>query len=165
MPSRVCRCLPDHFRGSNYRGVLFKWMALRKHPLVKTIYVSWPCGNSSPLPFTYTGWFGNNVNSPTFVTTTFVAGAPIDGLPLPSDVWSIGYGIFINWQSSDVPVTTGGTMPSTTHGTIPSTITQTTAQPTSQNIPTFNYFVVSIEQFERLRLVNPCRDCWLLYNC
>jgi len=46
----------------------------------------WPCGTASPLPFTYTGWFGDVVNSPTFVTTTFVAGALVDGLLLPSDV-------------------------------------------------------------------------------
>jgi hypothetical protein len=73
-----------------------------------------------------------------FVTTTFVAGAPIDGLAFVSDVWSIGIGIFIDWQSSDLPVTTGRTMSSTKYGTIPSTNTQTISQPTSQNIPTTN---------------------------
>jgi hypothetical protein len=102
-----------------------------------------PCGSASPLPFTYTGWFGDNINSPIFVTTTFVAGKPIDGFALGSDIQSFGYGIFIDWQSSDMPATTGGTIPSPTNGPIPSTITQTTAQSTSQNMPTANSAIPS----------------------
>jgi hypothetical protein len=80
--------------------------------------IAWPCGETSTIPFTYTGWYAESLGNPSSYVTTIFTNQPGQNTTL----LSAGRGIELVWQSSDLRLTTSRPITASTTSNPPSVL-------------------------------------------